>query len=274
MSEDFNKPKDGFRGSKPRFGDKPSFDRGAKPFSGERKPRTDGKPSFDRGAKSFGGGKPFNKGGKSKPFDAERKVYPFKSCIIRLENLSKAEISSLATEKTLQELMKHFRLAVFGHAAGSEISIILDLSKNEVYGNNVDKLITVAASVAGIAFTKVAGQDNYFSGILVQTFKDRVLEYFEERQAKNGVGIIACRNEEDLKIEEAKEFVQNKAYLLEKLKDVYEERKEMSGFDKPGQHSGNGKQGDITRTRSFKDIDTTKSQGYLERKAKREKKDS
>ena len=265
MRDDFNKPKEGFRESKPRIDGKPSFDRGSKP-------RFNGKPSFDRGAKKpFGGGKPFNKG--TKPFDAERKIFPFKSCIIRLENLSKAEISSHAIEKTLQELMEHFRLAVFGYAAGSEISIIFDLSNNEVYGNNADKLITVAASVAGIAFTRVAGQDNYFSCILVQTFKDKVLEYFKERQTKNGVGVIACRNKEVVEIEEAKEFAQNEAYLLEKLKDVAEERKKVSNYDKPGKHFNDDKPVNTNKFRSFKDIDTTKSQGYLERKAKRDKKD-
>ena len=138
-----------------------------------------------------------------KKFEKQTFIDTDKLCIIRLDGTGMAkrfrtnqiinETFEAVMEKTMLRLMEYFSSAILAYQCSDGISILFDLrKKDEAYQTRLEneilyrteKLITIAASLAGTAFTNAMNDRNeyFFDCRLIQPEKEKLQKYFDSRQ--------------------------------------------------------------------------------------------
>lgn len=136
-------------------------------------------------------------------------ILPRTPCIIRLDgkafhtftrSFEKPFDMKLADamNKTAEKLLNEIQNARFAYVQSDEISILLiDYNKfnsQQWFSGNIQKIVSISASMAGVTFSKLIGKTAYFDSRIISLPENEVVNYFIWRQqdaVRNSIQMVA-----------------------------------------------------------------------------------
>ncbi len=107
----------------------------------------------------------------------------------------------IAMEKTAIKLCEEVQNVRFAYIQSDEISLLLtdyqNLDTSQWFDGNIQKMVSVSASIAGVEFSKHFGKDAYFDSRVFVIPKEEVTNYFIWRQwdaSNNSIQMVGQAN--------------------------------------------------------------------------------